>query len=180
MKKLLAILLMIPLFASSQIKINVYYDGYWGEWENAFVTTLSGGVDQSLPYTKIYGNYSGFCTYRSNFHPSNYSFKFQINNYYQPDKKTRNEHLKTNKWYEYSGVVEYYINDDLPTMKDIMKAGYALGKFPAVQPDWQGARKRTTNATIQIAPYKDHPKVYNIWFEGVGVGIDLGMIYFPE
>ena len=35
-------------------------------------------------------------------------------------------------------------------------------------------------STIKIAPYKDHPKIYNIWFEDVGVGIDLGTLYFVQ
>ena len=40
--------------------------------------------------------------------------------------------------------------------------------------------KRTVQATIKIAPYKDHPKVYNIWFEDVAMAIDLGNMYFKQ
>lgn len=171
----------IPYFALAQIRVNAYYDGYWGEWEDgAAGGFLFGQPDGTLPYLKVYGNYSGFCIYISDTHPSTYTFKFQISNYYTPDKKMRKEHLKSNKWYEYYGVVEYYVDYELPTIKDIMRRGSAFGRIPVIQPGQQGARKRCVNATIQIAPYKDHPQVYNIWFEGIGVAIDLGTIYFPQ
>lgn len=169
----------ISLYASAQIKVCCYYDGYWSEWEEAYLSDLYGRLDPTIPYLKIYGNYSGFCTYGNTAHPSTYSFKFQITNYTIPDKKTKKEHLKKGKWYEYSGTVEYYVKEDLPTIKDILKRESIFGHFPSITPSY-GTRKRSVNATIQIAPYKDHPRVYNIWFEGVGVGIDIGTIYFPE
>lgn len=180
-KVILLLFLVVSLYASAQIKICGYYDGYWGEWEDAYIFSLYGGrntVDESLPYLKIYGNYSGFSTYANTDHPSAYMFKFQISNYLAPDKKTKKHHLKSNEWYEYSGVVEYFVKDEHDTIKDILKRGSAFGRIPAIQSTWPGARKRTAKATIKIAPYKDHPRVYNIWFEGVAVGIDLNTVYF--
>lgn len=183
MKKffLLLFLSTVPYFASAQIKVNAYYDGYWGEWEDGAVGGfLYGQPDKRLPYLKVYGNYSGFCIYYSNSHPSTYTFKFQTNNYYTPDKKTRKEYLKNNKWYEFYGTVEYYVYDEQPTIKDILKAKTEFVHFPVIQPTFKSARKKTASAKILIAPYKEHPQVYNIWFEGIGVAIDLGTIYFPE
>lgn len=184
MKKIIFSLLVlaIPLYASSQIKVAGYFDGYWGEWENAYISAASiyDRIDYYFPYVKIYGDYSGFCTYLSDTHPSSYTFKFQISNYSEPDKKKKKEYLKANKWYEYSGIVEYYVRDDLPTILDVLKCGSAFGRIPMIQPSEKSARKKTARATIQIAPYKDHPKVYNIWFEGVGVGIDLNTVYFNQ
>lgn len=171
--------LVVSLYASAQIKICGYYDGYWGEWEEAYHTNLYGMFDTTLPYLKIYGNYSGFCTYQNTAHPSTYSFKFQITNYVVPDKKSRKEHLKSGKWYEYNGTVEYYVNNELPTIKQIMKRSSIFGSFPLITPSTD-TRKRNVNATIQIAPYKDHPRVYNIWFEGVAVGIDLNTVFFNQ
>lgn len=181
MKRIIISLLLfvIPLFISAQIKVCGYYDGYWGEWEDAYCTNLYGMLDTSLPYLNVYGNYSGFCTYQNTAHPSNYSFKFQITNYTIPDKKTKKEHLKNGKWYEYSGTVEYYVNEELPTIKEILKRRSFFGRFPSISQS-NGTKKRNVNATIQIAPYKDHPKVYNIWFEGVAVGIDLNTVYFNQ
>ena len=172
----------ISLCASSQIKVNAYYDGYWGEWEDGAIGGFFMGKpleDDLLPYFKIYGNYSGFCMYLSDSHPSAYTFKFQANNYVTPDKKTKKYHLKNKKWYEFNGTVEYYTDDNYSNdIKKILKTGSL--HFPLLKPTNKNAKKRTVNAIIQIAPYKDHPKVYNIWFEGVAVGIDLGTIYFPE
>lgn len=183
-KKLLTLLLLIvSLCTSAQIRVCAYYDGYWGEWEDGAVGGfLFGKPDPygDLPYLKVYGNYSGFCIYYSDSHPSAYTFKFQANNYVTPDKKTKKTHIKNNEWYEYNGTVEYYVYDDRPTIRNILKEPTGFVHFPVVKPTIQSARKRIANATIQIAPYKEHPKVYNIWFEGVGVGIDLGTIYFPE
>ncbi len=174
---------LIAIPSLGQIKISGYYDGYWGEWEDAYIFSIYGGfntVDESFPYLKVYGNYSGFSTYANTDHPSAYMFKFQITNYIAPDKKTRKYHLKNNKWYEYSGIVEYFLKDERETIRDIMTKGSIFGRIPATQSIWPGALKRTVNATIKIAPYKDHPKVYNIFFEGVGVGIDLNTLYFNQ
>ena len=33
--------------------------------------------------------------------------------------------------------------------------------------------KRTADAIIKIAPYKKRPQCYNIYFDGVAVGIDM-------
>ena len=179
-KAILGVLFFVASISSlCQIKVAAYYDGYWGEWEETYQTYFNGKLDPTFPYLTVYGNYSGFCTYQSTAHPSTYSFKFQITNYTAPDKKTKKEHLKNGKWYEYSGTVEYYVNEKFPTIKDRLKISTMFGRFPSVSPSYE-AKKRIVNATIQIAPYKDHPKVYNIWFEGVGVGIDLGTTYFPE
>lgn len=175
------LLLTTSLYAHSQIRVCGYYNGYWGEWEDGAIGGfLYGRPDETLPYLKVYGNNSGFCIYISDSHPSDYTFKFHANNFIFPDKKTRKEHLKRNEWYEYYGTVEYYIDNVLTTIKDILKRGSALGRIPVIPPTSPNARKRTVNATIKIAPYKDHPKVYNILFEGVGVGIDLGPFYFTE
>ncbi len=161
-----------------QIKTCGYYDGYWSEWKNGYCESVWGGIDYTLPYEKVNGNYSGFCIHQGGAHPSEYSFKFQISNYIEPTKKVKKEHLKSNQWFEYRGIVEYYVDDECPTAKAIIKACY--GHYPCLRPTQAGAKKRTANATIKIAPYKDHPKVYNIWFEDVGVGIDLGTLYFVQ
>ncbi len=98
-----------------------------------------------------------------------------------PDKKTIKLHYKNNMWYEYSGTVEYYVTEKYPTILDILKAfdfpyfNYDSGS------DGNPCVKRTARATIKIAPYKDHPKCYNIYFDNIGVGIDLDEgLYFKN
>ena len=77
--------------------------------------------------------------------------------------------------YEYSGSVEYFINSDWPTIKSSLMTF----RFPYVKNKIENIKK-TARATIQIQPYKDHPQVYNIWFEDVAIAIDLGNGSFSQ
>lgn len=165
-----------PSLLKGQIKTCGYFDGYWGAWEENYFMDIFGRIDYTLPCQKVYGDYSGFCIYQAQAHPSYYSFRFKITNYVEPSKKTKKEHLKSKQWYDYNGIVEYYVTDKYPTAKACVRS--SSGNFPSVLPTTEGAKKKTVNARIQIAPYKDHPQVYNIWFEDVGVGIDLGFVTF--
>lgn len=157
------------VFAQSQIKTCVYYDGYWGSWK--------GG------YMCLYGNYGGIIFYQRGTHPSEWQWKFTINNYVTPSKDDIKYHYKNNIWYEYTGTFEYYISDEYQSIKQMFKEyGY-----PAVNPTIHRVEigetpcvKRTSSATIKIAPYKNHPQVYNIWFDGVGFAIDLQDSYFRQ
>jgi hypothetical protein len=167
MKKFVLILLFVLGVANdslAQISINSYYDGYWGSWRNT-----SG--------CSIRGNYSGFIIYASKDHPSQYFFKFQITNYSTPDTNTLKYCRKNNEWLKYSGIVEYFVSESYPTIADVLKKNHFPSKFDSSK---EPVAKRTTNATIKIAPYKNHPKVYNIWFDGIGVGIDLNDMSFKQ
>lgn len=171
MKKILTLLFFVafPLFAEAQLSTNVYYDGYWGEWKREYYS-----YSKSSWYS-IYGNYSGFIVHFESFHPSTYLFKFQIDTYRTPTKDEIKYHRKNNIWYEYSGTAEYFINNEYPTIKDALKS---FNKFPSVKNG--DGYKRTVNATIKIAPYKDHPRVYNIFFEDVAIALDLGNWQFNQ
>ena len=160
-------LVAFPLCALAQLSTNIYYNGYWGEWKKQYYTYTK----QS--WYQIYGNYSGFIIYYSLDHPSEHLLKFQIDSYRTPSKEERKNHRKNNIWYEYTGIVEYSVNSDYPTIKDALKSAYT---FPCVKNG--DGYKKTARATIKIAPYKDYPQVYNIWFEDVGIAIDLGAQHF--
>ena len=86
--------------------------------------------------------------------------------------------LKQRKWYEYHGTVEYYVTEQYPTITSVLKTF----EFPTFDcdsgTDGNPCVKRTANATIKIAPYKDHPRCYNIYFDDVVVAIDLGSAHF--
>lgn len=41
-------------------------------------------------------------------------------------------------------------------------------------PDTSNGKPHTVAATIKIQPYKKKPEVYNIFFENLGIGIQLG------
>ena len=160
---------LLSLSCFAQLSTNAYYNGYWGEWKKQYFEYSSQTMYE------LYGNYSGFILYSSYSHPSEYVFKFQIDNYIPVTKETIKYHKKNNIWYEYSGSVEYFINSDYPTIK----AALMTWNIPHVKNTVENIKK-TARAKIQIAPYKDHPRVYNIWFEDVGVAIDLGNWSFKQ
>jgi len=170
-KKILlgVISIIISLSSFAQISTNAYYDGYWGQWKKDYSEYLGRGE------YKIYGNYSGFIVYYYHSHPSEYIFKFQINNYNPPTKDVIKYYYKNEIWHEYSGYVEYFIDNSYPTIKTALK----LWSFAFVS-NRDTSIKKTAKATIKIAPYKKHPKLYNIFFEDVAVAIDLGEWSFQQ
>lgn len=159
---------VFTLAIKAQITVSCCYNGYWGEYTGKY----SGW--------QAYGNNSGFAVYSGTDHPSNYFFRFSINNYRTPSKEELKLHNKTNTWYEYSGTVEYYVCEKYPTIVDILKEyGYPCFK----ESDsylYAPIAKRTALATIKIAPYKKYPRDYNFWFDGVGIAISLGNWYFNQ
>lgn len=183
MKRLLFFLFVFcSVIPSYAISFCFYYDGFWGNWQQDNIDGIA-----------CYGNYTGFVCYWNyqdiygywRDHPSDWFFKFQINNYVEPSKKEKKQHIKKDVWFEYTGTVEYYISDEYQDIKSILKSSpdHTVSRFvrPSrhrVEEGKMPCVKRTVQARIKIAPYKDHPKVYNIWFDGVGVAIDLGNTYF--
>ena len=171
MKKLiiLTILSTIVISINAQISTNSWHDGYWGEWRNQYMYT-------------VMGNYTGFVVYEKGHHPSEYFFQFQIYSYsyIEPTKKVKKEMIKLNKWYEYKGYVEYYVTEQYPTINAVLKHF----NFPVFNSDsgspGNPCVKRTAEAVISIAAYKDHPKCYSIKFDNVAIGIDLGNMYFLQ
>lgn len=175
MKRLFVIITfaLLTIAAKAQISTCAYYDGYWGEWTQQYLLPLYSW-EQRKDYYNLYGNYSGFIIYDKEFHPSQYCFKFQINNYVPPTKKQIKEHYKKKEWYEYSGTAEYYVVERAPTIKDVLKQfGFPIYHFGM-------GPKRVANATIKIAPYKKRPQVYNIWFDDVAVAVSLDYIQFDN
>ena len=82
------------------------------------------------------------------------------------DKKAKKQRIKTDQWYEYAGSVEYYTNRLQDRFKDI------INQWPYVT-DASYGEVHNVPAIIKIQPYKKNPKVYNIFFEGYGIGINL-------
>jgi len=164
---LVGVLLSTSFICNAQISTCAYYDGYWGEWKQQYYTYSRHS------WYKLYGNYSGFIVYYDYRHPSEYIFKFQIDRFVPPSKEEIKKHWKNNLWYEYDGYVEYFIDKDYPNIKTALKRfSFAFISSSSYN------TKRTARAKIKIAPYKKHPKVYNIFFEDVGIAIDLESTYF--
>lgn len=170
MKKIIFIismLLSISFNSDAQIKACGHFDGYWSDWKDM-------GTE-----TEIKGNYDGFIIYLDKEGPWEYRFKFKVNNMTFPNKRQRKKDIKTDTWYTFSGTVEYYITDSYPTIIQLFRAAKGPMFAPAKLDNGRPTKKVTKRATIKIAPFKDRPKTYNIWFENVGFGINLNNSYFP-
>ena len=84
------------------------------------------------------------------------------------------------KWYEYSGTVEYYISDDDPSVLAMFRKKKGVYFIASTLKNGRPTKKITSKATIKIAPFKDLPNTYNIWFDGVGFAISLNGSSFPN
>lgn len=184
-KILLTILLMLPFVCDAQVptlKTCAYVHGYWTDWQtrNVYYSLLGSSNKQlrmMLKYNTSSGVFTGMEFRREFANEWEWCFKFEIDNYYRTTKKERKSHTKANKWYEYSGWVEYYVTDEYPTIEKVLEAY----KFPLIEPKGQTARaKRRARATIKIAPYKKEPECFNIYFDGVGVGISFNKWPFKK
>ena len=170
MKKIiifLSLLFCITFDGNAQIRFNAYFDGYWAQWFDA-------------NNAQIYGNYEGFVIHTKEEGPWNYRFKFTIDKFNVPDKKQRKKDIKENKWYVFSGTVEYYISDDNPSALENFRKNRGPSFIPAKLQNGRPTKKITSKATIKVAAFKDLPRVYNIWYDNVGLGINLNTIYFSH
>lgn len=169
MKKVLFtfVFALVAFAVNAQIKTCAYFDGYWSNWQDAYELSING-------------SYAGFIIYDNENGPWDPYFKFTIDDFYIPDSSTRKQYLRNNQWYEYTGMVEYMICDQYMTARDMFKSnkGPSFLTEKALKEVGRPGKKVRFQATIKIAPYKDHPKVYNIWYDNVGLGIDMNNIYF--
>ncbi|WP_033147935.1 hypothetical protein [Prevotella sp. P6B1] len=185
-KCLLGIFLLIPNVAFSQyIGVSYYYDGVWNGWDGT----------QWNEYD-LYGSRHGFRVYKHGERSADFFFRFWITDYTVPEKKDIKTHYKTNTKWIYDGYVEYYVCDVYPTFEDCLRElGRPLYKEDTQWSSYQeklalvkaknirkngyfnpiGYKKVTKPATIWIMPYKKYPRIYNIFFDGVGYAIDLGI-----
>lgn len=172
MKKIILLLLCFMLSINSSLYAQYFrsfqtctcIDFVWSDWK-----------DQYLDIHTLSGNYHSFCIYSTDYHPSSYLFKFTIDNFSKPDKKTIRQHWRSKTWYEYTGWVEYNISESYPTAEAGLK-GY--WRMPTVSKGGKGVITKRVRATIKIAPFKRLPNTYNIFYEGVGLGISLKDVTF--
>lgn len=137
------------------------YRGAWSSWNS-----VPGKISINSTYSSIILKTSGGLEY----------FSFRILNYREPTKDERKYHEKNDVWYEYTGWVEYIVNDTYPTAADFSKASRFV--IPNPRHDETPTVKRKASCTITIAPYKKHPEVYNVWFDNIGVGITISGLKF--
>lgn len=156
-----AIILVCTFSANAQWKQSFSYRGDWSSWQSEY-GEISHYVDDSGIILKT----SGGQPY----------FRFQITNYTPPTKKELKEHLKTGEWFEYSGIVEYSVNDSYPTAEALARASRFV--IPNPRYDNTPTVTRKTTCRIRIQPYKKLPANYNVFFDNIGVAIDISGMSF--
>ena len=191
LSSILALFCGVTMFAG--INLCFYYDGYWGDWSSPGILEVNGSYNGFVIYDKLVSH-----------HPSDYFFKFNIDNRTPPTKKEIKKSFKSKTWWEYTGTVEYYVCDVYPTFTEcvkhlrrplcindldsedyksklsVMRASY-LSKGKSFTPF--GYKKVRSRARIRIAPYSTNlckPKVYNIWFDDVAIGIEFDYCGFRD
>lgn len=131
--------------------------GYWGNWYNPYGMLLQGSYDE-------------FIIYNGSNHPSSYIFKVKIYGMsIEADKQAIKRRIKNKQWYEYRGSVEYY------TRNNQIGFNSQVEYWPRVSPSSTeyNVQLNTQPAIIKIAPYKKNPRIYNIFFESYGIGIEI-------
>lgn len=137
------------------------YKGEWSSWTNAY-----GNIEHYADESGIVLKTSGGLEY----------FRFRIQNYLPPTKEQLKEHLKSGECFEYTGIVDYCVNDMYPTAEAIAKSDCFVKPDPRV--DKTPTVMRSTTCRILIRPYKKIPSVYNVFFDGIGVAINIQNIVF--
>ena len=146
------------------IKTCLYKTNYWTDWTEYSSEIFCGSWSQITVCYYNFGNVNTSC----------FDFRLTIDNFSIPDERTREQHLNNGSWYEYSGTIEYWIDDE--HMDFISCCNYTQlpsRAIPCKKHDNTPSIIKKSHAKIQIAPYESYPQTYNIWFEGVGFAFDM-------
>lgn len=170
MKKIVAyIILLISIFATPKIQAfecmytSAYVHGVWTNWVTRY-SNYEWNDNDICPMALHNSNntFVGFRFLLDKNIPWDVCFEVIIENYEKTNKKIRKYHQKNDIWYEYSGWVEYYVTDEFPTIEKVLE----YYRFPLIPPKGDSIRaKRKAKATIKIAPYKNLPLCFNIYFD---------------
>lgn len=148
-------------YYNSLIECSLYKTNYWTNWLEGSGVSFYGGWSQITAYDPLTGNLSAFY------------FRVTVNNFAIPDKKTRKEHVKTNTWYEYTGTMEYWIDDEHMTFESTCNRNFPISANPSVKFNDTPSIIKKSTAKIKIAPYEKYPQTYNIWFDNIGFAFNM-------
>lgn len=129
-------------------------DGIWGAW-------TSDGRDY------YYGRFSEVYRIGEMRHPSEYGWKLSLENFVKPSKEDIKKHYKNQIWWDYNGLLEYYVTDEYPTALSQIREKNCLSVVPWLHDVSKGQTpcvKRVMRVFVTIAPYKDYPHCYCINF----------------
>ena len=139
------------------------YKGQWSTWEKHYFPSS---------YLREYNDWQISCTYGPGKHiiglqlkssGGNEYFSFLISDY-QSGKK------------DCTGTVEYYVNDTYPTAEALARANHFVK--PNYRTDITPSVKRTAKARIKIVNNGSKPATFNLWFDNIGIGIDVQNVYW--
>lgn len=175
MKKFLFIVFLLFTFhVNGQrqcFESSYYLNGEWSDWTHRSLLFQPASSDLYGYLFNSQNNFCGLWFYKFYFDDiRSYWFKVNID-YMKPTKKEIKNHQKNKKWYEFEGTVEYYVDDDYPTLRDLLKR-VGIPVLGLTKPESQVV-KRTVKAKIKIAPFKKFPTCFNILFDGIGVAIQI-------
>jgi hypothetical protein len=94
---------------------------------------------------------------------------FKVDQAIMPGKWEKKLHMKTGEYFEFHGTVDYYVNDEYPTAEAFAKENRLV--IPDPRHDKTPSVKRHAECTIKIAPYKNEPEEWCVFFDGIGIAI---------
>ncbi len=146
-------------------------DNQWGPWNYlGYSNYFQTGLLQAYSW-ELYGSYGDFKLLENSDQPwGDYVFRVKIDNFSKPTQDEIKRHKKNNEPFVYSGTFEYYVSDTRPTARSVFSYSCFLKSNHA----GVTTVKRTARATIKIMPYSRAPQIYNIFFDDVGIALDLG------
>lgn len=156
--------------------ISYYYNGAWSQFETLYVSEQRTDMGELL-------------LYRIGNHPSDFFFKCGISMPTGMNSKQIKKMMRSNVGLNVDGVVEYYVTDKYPTMKDVLTgiSRYII-QWDELGGDYNsGSRrygsaaiKKNVRASVNLKIVNDGYKkwlYYTVWFDHVAVGLKL---YYGE
>lgn len=158
-RSLICIVALLPIVVSCKPLLNLaadpyiylceYRGGYWGEWERSYTCAAKGNV-------------GSFVLYRDGDHPSEWGMKVTVNGL------NSTKDLDSDEWDSFSGLFEFY-STQTTTSKAVQNVVH-LWNSSYMRP--HGSIHYSRPATIKAQ--RGFGRVtYNVFFDGVGIGIIL-------
>jgi hypothetical protein len=150
--------------AQYNIETSVNINGYWTEWQYTM-------LEFNYKYRVETNTLSEIVLYKSYYNPWEWCMRITID-YKKPSRKECFQHKSRNEWYEFDGTIEYWVNEEYPTSRELCKS---ISGYPHLN-EITGKVKRTASARIRIPPfsYRQGPRVLNIWFDDIALAVCLG------
>lgn len=140
-------------YSNNTVDVCYYKDGYWGNWHSDYKKSRqTSGTNQNFVLHNKYG------------HPSDYTIKIDISSPLPSDDVLQKQ------WVVRSGLVTAYVRKGISSRRE--QNLYIIQNFGNVE-NVGTFIKVTRSATIKIKIFRKGRICYNIYFDDVGIGIDM-------